>query len=67
MWQAHLMGDNVYKFRRIKWGDPNPKLKVLVEDFQRRLWVDRLPLPIFTALVILASLATFFVVFLMVN
>lgn len=36
------MVNNVYKFRRIKWGDPREKLKVLSEDIQRRFWLDRL-------------------------
>ncbi|WP_195162497.1 hypothetical protein [Mesorhizobium sp. NBSH29] len=29
------MVNNVYRFRRIKWGDPK-KLRVLVEDFSPR-------------------------------
>lgn len=29
------MSDNVYRFRRVKWGDP-VKLKVLAEDIRAR-------------------------------
>jgi hypothetical protein len=29
--------DQVLNFRRVKWADPEHKLKVLVEDFDRRL------------------------------
>jgi hypothetical protein len=36
------MANNVYKFRRVKWGNPREKLKVLAEDFQRKVWLDRL-------------------------
>jgi hypothetical protein len=37
------MVNNVDKFRRIKWADPRPKLKVPQEGIQRRLWLDKLP------------------------
>ncbi|MDR6757827.1 hypothetical protein J2Y48_003124 [Mycoplana sp. BE70] len=37
-----VMVNNVYKFRRVKWGNPREKLKVLSEDIQRRVWLDRL-------------------------
>jgi len=53
------MVNNVYKFRRIKWGDPRPKLKVLKEDFRRRLWLDRLSPVQFLALTLLSAIATF--------
>lgn len=53
------MANNVYKFRRIKWGDPTPKLKVLVEDFQRRVWLDRISLTAFCGLVIALCIAAF--------
>ena len=33
------MANNVYKFRRVKWGNPREKLKVLAEDFQRKVWL----------------------------
>ncbi len=37
--------DGVVKFRRVKWADPEQKLKVLVEDLQQvpeqRPWLDR--------------------------
>lgn len=36
------MANNVYKFRRVKWADPREKLKVLSEDLQRKVWLDRL-------------------------
>lgn len=53
----HLMADNVYKFRRIKWGAPK-KLKVLVEDLAPR----RRPL-LFIALVCTVSVAAFAAVY----
>jgi hypothetical protein len=58
------MVNNVYKFRRIKWGDPRPKLKVLSEDFRRRLWLDRLSPLQFWALTALSASAAFIVVLL---
>lgn len=34
------MARNVYQFRRVKWGDPEHKLKVLSEDLRpRRSWL----------------------------
>jgi hypothetical protein len=37
--------DGVVKFRRVKWADPEQKLKVLVEDLhqvpEQRDWLDR--------------------------
>jgi len=53
------MAKNVYKFRRIKWGDPRPKLKVLVEDFKRVPWIDRISSWAFFVIVILATILTF--------
>lgn len=53
------MTKNVYKFRRIKWGDPRPKLKVLVEDFKRVPWIDRIPSGAFVVIVLLATILTF--------
>lgn len=53
------MAKNVYKFRRIKWGDPRPKLKVLVEDFKRAPWIDRISSRAFVVIVILATILAF--------
>ncbi|WP_146617401.1 MULTISPECIES: hypothetical protein [Rhizobium/Agrobacterium group] len=53
------MAKNVYKFRRIKWGDPRPKLKVLVEDFKRAPWIDRLSSGAFVLIVALAAILAF--------
>ncbi|WKL20189.1 hypothetical protein QYR00_14170 [Agrobacterium tumefaciens] len=53
------MAKNVYKFRRIKWGDPRPKLKVLVEDFKRTPWIDRLSRGAFVLIVALAAILAF--------
>lgn len=50
------MPKNVYNFRRIKWGDPRPKLKVLAEDLKRKSWMERLSSLSFAALVL--TLAT---------
>lgn len=53
------MAKNVYKFRRIKWGDPRLKLKVLVEDFKRAPWIDRLSSGAFVLIVALAAILAF--------
>lgn len=53
------MAKNVYKFRRVKWGDPRPKLKVLVEDFKRAPWIDRLSSGAFALIVGLAAILMF--------
>lgn len=53
------MAKNVYKFRRIKWGDPRPKLKVLVEDFKRAPCIDRLSSGAFVLIVALAAILAF--------
>jgi hypothetical protein len=53
------MANNIFQFRRIKWGDPKPKLKVLVEDFQRRIWLDRLSPRAFWLLICFAAVTTF--------
>ncbi|WP_156936651.1 hypothetical protein [Chelativorans sp. J32] len=47
------MRDNVYKFRRVKWGEPK-KFKVLAEDLAPRSRPAT-----FTALVCVLFLATF--------
>lgn len=53
------MAKNVYKFRRVKWGDPRPKLKILVEDFKRTPWIDRLSSGVFALIVGLAAILMF--------
>ncbi|HTN95683.1 MAG TPA: hypothetical protein VL101_01790, partial [Nordella sp.] len=53
------MVSNIYKFRRVKWGDPKEKLKVLSEDFRRKLWLDRLSTTQFLLLVAVVSGMTF--------
>ena len=53
------MTKNVYKFRRVKWGDPRPKLKVLVEDFRHTPWIDRLSSGAFALIVGLAAILVF--------
>lgn len=53
------MVSNIYKFRRVKWGDPKEKLKVLSEDLQRKLWLDRLSTTQFLLLVAVVSGMTF--------
>lgn len=58
-----IMANNIYQFRRIKWGDPKPKLKVLVEDLQRRMWLERLSLRAFCLLICFASVTTFAVIY----
>ncbi|MCA1868462.1 hypothetical protein HW571_22565 [Agrobacterium genomosp. 3] len=50
------MPKNVYNFRRMKWADPRPKLKVLAEDLKRKSWMERLSSLSFAVLVL--SLAT---------
>ncbi|PWJ80627.1 hypothetical protein C7441_112169 [Pseudaminobacter salicylatoxidans] len=52
------MADNIYKFRRIKWGDPR-KMSVLVEDLttRKRPWM-------FILLACLVSAVTFTIVYL---
>ncbi len=56
------MVNNIYKFRRIKWADPKPKLKVLTEDIRRTLWIDRISNWKFAALVMFVALAVFLTV-----
>jgi hypothetical protein len=58
------MTNNVYKFRRIKWADPRPKLKFLQEDIQRRLWLRNLPPIEFWILTALLAGVAFAAVFL---
>lgn len=53
------MVNNVYKFRRVKWGNPREKLKVLVEDIQRKVLLDRLTPSQFGALVGVAAIFAF--------
>lgn len=53
------MVSNIYKFRRVKWGDPKEKLKVLSEDLQRKLWLDRLSTTQFLLLVAMVAALTF--------
>jgi len=53
------MVNNVYKFRRVKWGNPREKLKVLAEDIQRKVWLDRLTVRQFGALVGAAAIVAF--------
>lgn len=53
------MANNVYKFRRVKWGNPREKLKVLVEDLQRKFWLDRLSPGQFGVVVALAIVVAF--------
>lgn len=53
------MPNNVYKFRRIKWGDPRPKLKVLVEDFKQAPWIDRISSKAFAVLVLVVTVLVF--------
>ncbi|MEW9615637.1 hypothetical protein AB3G45_17630 [Shinella sp. S4-D37] len=53
------MVNNVYKFRRVKWGNPHEKLKVLAEDIRRKVWLDRLSHGQFGALVAAAALFAF--------
>lgn len=53
------MPNNVYKFRRIKWGDPRPKLKVLVEDFKRVPWINRVSNRAYVVVVLVTATLTF--------
>lgn len=53
------MTNNVYRFRRVKWGDPRLKLKVLVEDFKHVPWIDRLSSGAFVLNVVIAAALTF--------
>lgn len=55
--QSARMANNIYRFRRLKWGDPT-RLKVLVEDLSPR----RRPVA-FIASVCCVSIATFAAVF----
>lgn len=50
------MGDNVYKFRRLKWGDPI-KLKVLAEDIRATPRI-----PVYFALTVAAVFVAVFIV-----
>lgn len=59
---SRAMVNNIYKFRRIKWADPKPKLKVLTEDIRRTLWIDRISNWKFAALVMFVALAVFLTV-----
>jgi hypothetical protein len=54
------MSKNVYRFRRVKWGDPRPKLKVLVEDLKRAPWIERLSSKAFAGMVGGLALIVFF-------
>ena len=49
-----MAGDNVHPFRRVKWGDPEERLKVLAEDIKPQRKRSLFPL-----LVIAVFLATF--------
>jgi hypothetical protein len=53
------MANNVYKFRRVKWGAPREKLKVLAEDIQRKVWLDRLSPGQFGLVVAFAGIVAF--------
>jgi hypothetical protein len=57
------MANNIYQFRRIKRGEPKPKLKVLFEDFQRRMWFDRLSVRAFRVHVAMVSMMTFTLIY----
>jgi hypothetical protein len=54
-----VMANNVYKFRRVKWGDPRPKLKVLVEDFKRVPWINRISSRAFVMVLLVTTTLTF--------
>lgn len=55
--------DQVVNFRRVKWADPEHKLKVLVEDFDppapRRDWLDRISTRLFCLLSAMACVVVF--------
>lgn len=56
------MSDHVkprLQIQAIKWADPSPKLKVLVEDFQCRVWLERLSTKAFCILVSAIFTVTF--------
>ena len=53
------MANNVHKFRRVKWGNPREKLKVLAEDIPRPFWMDRLAPRQFVLFVCVVSVAVF--------
>ena len=55
--------DQVVNFRRVKWADPEHKLKVLVEDFEPpaspRDWIDRISTRLFYLLIAVACVVVF--------
>jgi hypothetical protein len=55
--------DQVLNFRRVKWADPEHKLKVLVEDFDPpappRDWLDRMSTRLFYLLIVVACVIVF--------
>lgn len=53
------MVNNIYRFRRIKWGDPKPKLKVLVEDISGRPWLERISGRVFALMVVVVMILAF--------
>jgi hypothetical protein len=57
---------DVVNFRRVKWADPDQKLKVLSEDlpqpYDRSAWLDRLPTRSFYVLVAALSAVVFLLV-----
>lgn len=59
---SRAMVNNIYKFRRIKWAAPKPKLKVLAEDIRRTFWIERISKRKFAALVVFVALAAFLAV-----
>ena len=55
--------DDVVEFRRVKWADPEKKLKVLAEDLhqvsEQRAWLERISIRQFCLLALVVAAITF--------